>query len=315
LAETSTPAAGAIRWNGLGFEGYNGIAWIPLSGSILVAPEMVTVGNPGNADDPGGNGLSGLDTHSGAVAYTYKIGKFEVTNAEYTQFLNAVDSGGGNALDLYDLSMNNESRGGISNDSSGAMGGKYVVKPGRSEKPVVFVTFYDALRFCNWLHNGAIEDGDTENGAYTLLGGAAVPSNGTTVQRNAGAKFALPNEDEWYKAAYYEPGGDADDYWLYPTRGNSAPNISSPPGIAPAANYSLPVVNVTDVGAYNTTEGFYGTFDMAGNVGEWTETMDTSSRVMRGGGWGINANLQATNAVLLPPGNALNVVGFRISSP
>ena len=62
----ASPAAGSIRWTGSAFEGFNGIAWVPLSGSILVSPEMVTVGNPGNADDPGSNGLSGADTMSRA---------------------------------------------------------------------------------------------------------------------------------------------------------------------------------------------------------------------------------------------------------
>jgi formylglycine-generating enzyme required for sulfatase activity len=36
--------------------------------------------------------------------------------------------------------------------------------------PVHFVSFYDALRFANWLTNGQ-GGGDTETGAYTLLGG------------------------------------------------------------------------------------------------------------------------------------------------
>ena len=40
---------------------------------------MVTVGDPGNAADT---------TGYGAVGYTYQIGKYDVTTAQYTAFLN-----------------------------------------------------------------------------------------------------------------------------------------------------------------------------------------------------------------------------------
>ena len=44
---------------------------------------MVTVGNSGNAADT---------TIYGAVAYSYWIGKYDVTGSQYTAFLNAVVS-------------------------------------------------------------------------------------------------------------------------------------------------------------------------------------------------------------------------------
>jgi hypothetical protein len=70
---------------------------------------------------------------------------------------------------------------------------------------VTYVSFFDALRFSNWLNNGQ-GLGDTETGAYTRLGGTATPSNGTTVTRNGSANTFLTSENEWYKAAYYSPG-------------------------------------------------------------------------------------------------------------
>jgi sulfatase modifying factor 1 len=81
------------------------------------------------------------------------------------------------------------------------------------------VSFYDTLRFANWLNNGQ-GSGDTETGAYTLLGGTQTPSNGTTVTRNPGATIALPSDNEWYKAAYYD--ASSTDYFLHPTRSNAA---------------------------------------------------------------------------------------------
>ena len=87
----------------------------------------------------------------------------------------------------------------------------YTAKPNMGDKPVNFVSWYDAIRFANWLNNGQ-GDGDTETGAYTLLGGTPTPSNGSSITRNPGATWFLPSEDEWYKAAYYQPaaqGGDS----------------------------------------------------------------------------------------------------------
>jgi hypothetical protein len=47
--------------------------------------ETVSVGNPGNAAD-----FRRFAVGYGSVAYSYQIGKYEVTAAQYTEFLNAV---------------------------------------------------------------------------------------------------------------------------------------------------------------------------------------------------------------------------------
>ena len=93
----------------------------------------------------------------------------------------------------------------------------------------MFVSWYDSIRFANWLHNGQ-GSGDTENGAYTLLGGTPTPSNGNSITRNAGAKWWLPSEDEWYKAAYHKNDGVTGNYWDYPTSTDAVPYSDQPPG-------------------------------------------------------------------------------------
>ena len=315
-----SPVAGTIRWTGTAFEGFDGTDWRAFStiAPPLLTMEMVSVGYPGNPNDPSSNGLGG---NSGAVAYEYRIGKYEVTNTEYATFLNAVDPNGLNALELYNSNMGSDAdNGGITFTSGSVAGTKYTAKAGFASKPVVYVSFYDALRFCNWLHNGALAGGDTENGAYTLLGGTATPSNGTTVTRNPGAKFALPSENEWYKAAFYQPsalGGDVDGYWLYATKGNSPPNGSAPPGTAPAANFNSQAGGLTPVGAYTTTEGHFGTFDLAGNAAEWVDDYLVGlGRLRRGAAWNSEIeHLRSYEVSTADPTFHTFSIGFRVSSP
>jgi hypothetical protein len=74
----------------------------------------------------------------------------------------------------------------------------------------------------NWLHNGQ-GSGSTETGAYTLSGNTGI------ITKNVGATVWLPSEDEWYKAAYYDPtpGASGNNYWLYPTQSDTAPTVGN----------------------------------------------------------------------------------------
>jgi formylglycine-generating enzyme required for sulfatase activity len=181
-------------------------------------PNFTTVGNAGNAAD--GTGLRG------AVAYTYQIGKYNVTNCEYAEFLNAVA-----ATDTHNLYRENmgEPLGGISR--SGSPGSyTYAANPNYGNKPVVYVDFFDCLRYCNWLHNGkpsgAQDASTTEDGAYTLSGA----TTGAPSAKNTNARYWIPTENEWYKAAYYKGGNLNAGYWTYATQSNTAPTgVSASP--------------------------------------------------------------------------------------
>ena len=97
--------------------------------------EMVTVGNPGNGTDAGNASEPRV---YGAVAGTFQIGKFEVTNAQYVDFLNAVAATDTNGL--FSTSMETDVRGGI--DQFGTTGNfLYAVRAGMDDKPVNFVCF------------------------------------------------------------------------------------------------------------------------------------------------------------------------------
>ena len=135
------------------------VALLPCASTFgTITIDTVSIDDAGNAADGLGHG---------SVAYSYRIGKYEVTNAQYVEFLNGVDSTGANALGLYNPGMTSAGTGGIVFDPAASSGQKYEIKPGRGNNPVVLVSWYDSIRFANWIQNGQ-GHGDTEHGAYTL---------------------------------------------------------------------------------------------------------------------------------------------------
>jgi len=267
--------------------------------SAQITIPIVPIGNPGNAAD---------STGYGSVAYTYNIGTTEVTNAQYAAFLNAVATTDTNAL--YNNSMAGPFGGITRAGSPGSY--TYATVSGRANNPVNFVSFWDACRFANWLHNGqptgVQNNATTETGAYTLtLSG----TNANTITRNAGWHWAVTSENEWYKAAYHQPasaGGDADNYWLYPTQSNAVPTT------AQANSFGNGINNTVPVGSY--AANYYGTFDMGGNVWEWNEEIGFGSlRGFRGGSFDdANINLRADVTPYADPSlNEFSAVGFRVS--
>ena len=279
--------------------------------------DTVTVGNPGNP----GRIQGGI---FGSVSTTYKIATTEVTNAQYVLFLNSVAAT--DSFGLYNTNMSLYTRGGIlRSGSSGSY--TYNVKPDvpdggpdltnytYGDKPVNFVSWYDAARFANWVNNGATSGASTETGAYTM-------SVGVGVSRNTNATWFLPTENQWYKAAYYN--GTTATYSDYATGSNTAPDNNIPDvdsgnsanyfSVSFTQNQSYPT---TSVGAYTLTHSSYGTFDQSGNVWEWTEAYNssTSTRVRRGGGFDSYAvEISAATRENRDPTSESENTGFRLAS-
>ena len=316
--------------------------------------DFVSVGEPNNTPhfqlNPFGKPVS-----YGAVAEPFEIGKYEITNEIYTAFLNAVAKD--DPVDapqfsphppLYNINMGSEARGGILRHGQRPHF-TYEIKPLMGNKPVLFVSFWDACRFANWLHNGMPEGpqdpSTTEDGAYDLTDAEAILNN--TVSRKEGARFFLPNEDEWFKAAHYDPTSPS-GYWRYPTRSDTAPDKALADSQGNITNTTTNVANygrtsdwdsnlngvvesqivagrigpedgnVTSVGSGGPgSRSYFGAADMGGNCGEWTETpFGNWARVLRGGSWnGYTYFLTYRYRATSEPFLEVQSFGFRVARP
>jgi sulfatase modifying factor 1 len=254
-----------------------GVVLIALAGvadaQVDIGMEFVTVGDPGNPADEFAGG-------HGSVEYVYQIGKFEVTNAQYSAFLNDVDKLGNDPLDLHEPAMN------IDNDLARPFGQKYRPDDGWENKPVTYTSVTTTQRFVNWLGGTG-----TERGAYDMSIGRFAP-------RNLSAKYFLPNRDEWHKAAYYQGPNSAqfpiymNDYALYPTGGWTINNAAAP-GDANSANYFNGSGGLTTVGSFVQAVGHYGTYDMGGNA---SELFEWSIGQLGGSHSGSESLLRASNS-------------------
>jgi formylglycine-generating enzyme required for sulfatase activity len=280
------------------------LALLPSLASLLLAStgsavsiDWVAVGNPGNAND---------NTGYGSVGYAYGISKYEVTYAQYTEFLNAIAK-----TDTYSLYAAYNG-GGVINRTGSSGSYVYSVTSGYANRPV-FANFYNSLRFANWLQNGQPtglqSNSTTEDGAYTITA-SGISANSIT--RNAGATIFLTSENEWYKAAYYN--AITTSYFDYPAGSDTATTCAAPtatPNRA-ACNQST----TFDVGSYTGSPSPYGTYDQGGNLWEWDESISGSNRIIRGGAFnsGSSSDLAVTLRGVGFGQNNYPWVGFRLAT-
>ncbi len=144
---------------------------------------------------------------------------------------------------------------------------------------------------------------------------------GENLYRHKDAQYFLPSEDEWYKAAYYNPGGA--NYFDYPTGSDTAPTA-----VASGTNAGTAVFGFTllgDAPALVTSAGGlspYGTMGQGGNVWEWNETAydgtntnSSENRLFRGSSYANSADemlysFRDGDA----PSYQIRTVGFRVAS-
>ena len=333
-----TGGAGGAGGAGTG-GGNTGAAGTAGTNPLVIA--MLAIRNAGNpADNQGSQGKYG------SVAYDYGIAQTETTVTDYVQFLNAAaryvpaDSQYDYLTELWNIDMapsltDSHSVIGDQIYRTGTDGNwTYTAAPDAGQLPIGNVSWFNAARFVNWLNNGQpvygvfTPDPGTETGAYTLEGTTST----VITTRTAGAKYWLPSENEWYKAAYYDPmkttvnssSGNA-GYWKYPTRSDTAPDNPKPRDLtgANAADYNSVVFpegqKLVDVGAYPNSASYYNTLNQAGNLWEWTDSSvndfqgQPNSMVIRGGSWSLGILNPGSNVRRdYTPDETDDDTGFRI---
>ncbi|HTR75688.1 MAG TPA: hypothetical protein VMH33_10600 [Solirubrobacterales bacterium] len=194
-------------------------------GSCAEAPAETNIGGKEKLPDP--------CQQVGNVPYRFGIGELEVTVAQYVAFLNTVDPLGRNTHHLYSETESGAAwpRFGQIDFAAGAPAGHHytAAAPEWLDKPYAFANFLRSARFANSLADGKVlaripssSDGfsyvtyrvrlsrRTSTGMYDMH------KRAFTRDRRSG--FVIPSQNEWIKAAYYDPtGGGTDSYWKYPT--------------------------------------------------------------------------------------------------
>lgn len=238
----------------------------------IVDPRWIRIGHPGNFPD--------YRNGRGCVSVEYEIASTEITNAQFADFLNAVAKSDANSLYIRDMTTGVV--GGI--DRQGSDGAfVYRAKPHFENRAASYISWFTLARYANWLHFGmptgtqeiGTTEGDASLGAYDTrnfeaFGAARFDGvvRSDLFRRNIGAKYFIPTDDEWYKAAYYDPQRSGFmKFWSYPNRSDVPANANFQQYDSLAEG---PPYYVSEVGTYGGM-GFYGVSDMGGNLWEWTE--------------------------------------------
>ncbi|MBY0312312.1 MAG: formylglycine-generating enzyme family protein [Phycisphaerales bacterium] len=209
----------------------------------------------------------------GVVPYDYRIARTEITTAQWMEFVNAFSEFG----DPHRFEQ-------VAFAGFWGAPGPFGVElnpfiPNAANMPVIGVSWRNAARYCNWLHNGKQNTlAALESGAYdtSTFGRDADRQVTDQVTRSPGARFWIPSFDEWMKAAYYDParfGANADGWWQYPNS-TDTPLISGIPGIGQTSGGIDAVTfnaNPVALAAYSDQMSPWGLLDASGGGADMTE--------------------------------------------
>jgi formylglycine-generating enzyme required for sulfatase activity len=304
----------------------------PLSGIDFVTIGA-TYGGAGNPAWPGTNPppLGGDDALGrGSVNYEYKIGRFEVTTAQWAEFYSAAFDRPQAQWIPWLVPPTQAHWGAVS--APGQNGGlRWAVPAGNEMRPVGNISWRVAAIYCNWLCNGkSLDRSAFLNGAYDVstFGGSQIFTDQAT--HNPGAQYWIPTHDEWLKAAHFDPNkanpdGTTGGWWLY-SNGTDSPLIPGPPGVGQAnfGGFIVPDAFTIPLGAYPNVQSPWGLLDVAGATAEWTEGIETGGqgikvRIYEGSYWNSPIGYSISDSVFAIGGSEFPSIdtyelGFRIAS-
>jgi formylglycine-generating enzyme required for sulfatase activity len=247
--------------------------------------DFTTIGNPGNAADT---------TGYGSVGYTFRIGTYAISQ-------NQID---------------NATASGLANVTAGAWSG---------DQPAANMNWYESAAFVNWLNTSKgfqpaynlTWSGSTWSMALWTVTDAGYDAN--NLYRNSLAKYFLPSENEFYKAAWGKSDGSG--YYLYPTASDSPPTAVASGTTAGTAVYNRAASQPSSVYQAGGLSS-YGTMGQGGNVFKWLESASdgvNNSTIENRGRRGSNINytflsLRSSSRSSIDPGFANNSTGFRVAS-
>ncbi|MBX3386781.1 MAG: SUMF1/EgtB/PvdO family nonheme iron enzyme, partial [Phycisphaeraceae bacterium] len=252
--------------------------------------EFVTIGAPGNAPWMGDGTPQDRAIGRGGVNYEYRIGRFEVTTAQWVEFYNAAFDRP--ADDRIPHLIPPDHWGAVSTFPNTPGGQRWAVPAGREYIPVGDISWRMAAIYANWLHN------DKSTNREAFLSGAydvstfAPGSPPDQEARSPGARFFIPTWDEWLKAAHYDPnknGQDQGGWWTWSNTTDTGVIPGPPPSIIPGGGtggadgqanaggwwqvHPSPSPFDVPLGSYPTVQSPWGLLDVAGGTAEWTESI------------------------------------------
>jgi sulfatase modifying factor 1 len=255
--------------------------------------DFVTVGAAGNSPWAGNGDPDDQAVGRGGVNYEYRIGRYEVTTANWVEFMNAAwDRPVSDRIPF----VGQPAFWGAAGTTPNTPGGfRWTVPAGSELRMVSGVSWRTAAIYCNWLHNGkSLDRAAFLSGAYDVSTfGTATPFGFTDqLERSPGAKYFLPTWDEWLKASHYDPNKQNSDgtlggWWQYANMRDTPLTYGPPPsfggdgtGMA-NAGFTLPgfAELLTPLGSYSTQQSPWSLLDTAGGTIEWTESARIGSGI------------------------------------
>ncbi len=290
-----------LRGNGVGFvpsPGHKQISWWGLEAlgcehldslNLKVRGlQMVRIpaGDFNRKSIPGGGKETSVEKTENNILPEYHIMKYEVTIAQYADYLNEFGKRGNG----WYKRMADSIKCGLRRKGD-YPGFKYEVIEGRQNYPIIYVSWYDAVSFLHWCGLKLPTEAQWEKacvGGYYLDGDAAKKIKNDMPDRKFPWGDEMPDANGIYRCNF---DGDGDGF-----------------------------IKTAPAGSFSKFNSPYGVCDLSGNVAEWTLDWYTTSfhagldgfRVIRGGSWRDMAiACDAVSGATQFPIKKSSIMGFR----